>query len=82
MVCLKRITSKPAARAFAHYQCGGKVADFIHVTLYILDGRSEQQKQKLAQAVLQQLKSLSLQSISLTVDVREMERAIYAKYVN
>ena len=72
---------KTRALAFEHYMVGNRKSDFIHVTLSILSGRTNEQKAQLSMLVLSQLKSLSLQATSLTVDVRDLDRASYAKAI-
>jgi len=73
---------KTRCLAFENYLRGDAVLDFIHVTLRILSGRSIEQKRALSEAVLSVLKELRLPAVSLTVDVREMNRDTYAKYVD
>ena len=67
---------------FEHHLRGDQALAFIHVTLRILNGRSVEQKQALSQAVLDALKQTQLQAVSFTVDVREMQRDTYAKFVS
>ncbi|MDD1793625.1 5-carboxymethyl-2-hydroxymuconate Delta-isomerase [Enterovibrio makurazakiensis] len=53
--------------------------NFIHVTLWLLDGRDEKQKHNLSHAFLDVLKQHGTEVASLTVDVRDMDRRWYAK---
>jgi 5-carboxymethyl-2-hydroxymuconate isomerase len=70
---------KVRAIACDHYLTGGRQADFVHVTLRILSGRTAAQKQALAAKVLGQLAALGLGECALTVEVVDMDRASYAK---
>lgn len=53
--------------------------DFVHVTLKILSGRNTEQKLCLSGAVLESLKTLGLTSVSITVEVVDIDRGSYAK---
>ena len=70
-------------RAIAYTQCisGHQATHFVHVTLKILSGRDQQQKKALSECVLGELESLGLSSISLTVEVSDMDRETYAKKI-
>lgn len=72
---------KVRAIPFSHHFSGGAEADFIHVTAKIMLGRSVEQRQQLSSAVLRHLADLGLESISLTVEVIEIETPSYAKQV-
>ncbi len=52
---------------------------FLHVTAYLLDGRSDDLKKTLSTALLADLGKRFLQVHCITVDVRDMNRASYAK---
>lgn len=65
--------------SYQHYQTGTKHEDFIHVTVRILSGRSDDNKKKLSQSVLSQLKTLPLSQASLTVEIVDMDRSSYSK---
>lgn len=65
-----------------HYLTGTKHADFIHVVLKILSGRSTAQKHMLSSMVLVKLQQLALPSVSITVEVLDIDRASYAKFVS
>lgn len=73
---------KVRAIAYQDYLTGQEKADFVHVTLRILSGRTAQQKQHLSQIVLQRLSDLSLAKCSITVEVVDMDRASYGKFVS
>lgn len=55
--------------------------NFIHVTIKILSGRTLETQKNLSNIVLNELKSLSLANISLTVEILEINNNSYAKHV-
>lgn len=57
----------------------GASGSFIHVTVYLLQGRTVLQKQKLADMMFQALHERMAEVMSITVDVRELEKEIYRK---
>lgn len=67
--------------AYENFIAGYDVQSFVHVTLRILFGRNLQQKKDLSRRVLGELESMGLSSISLTVEVSEIERETYAKKI-
>ena len=72
---------KVRALVYEHFLTGNTKADFIHVSLNILSGRSAEQKAHLAETVLQQLTVLALAPSSISVEVIDMDRASYRKVV-
>lgn len=72
---------KVRSMAYDHYQTGENAQDFVHVTVKILSGRSEQDKTRLSESVMAQLKRLSITNASLTVEIVDMDRNSYAKYI-
>lgn len=66
---------------FTHFQVGQTDKAFIHVTARILPGRTNEQKQQLSQGILQQLHTMALDNISLTVEVVDIDKSSYAKAV-
>ena len=73
---------KTRAIAYEHFIPGYQVDDFIHVTLRILSGRDQHQKKHLSSAVLSELKSLGLSSLSITVEITDIDRDTYSKTVD
>jgi 5-carboxymethyl-2-hydroxymuconate isomerase len=67
--------------SYSNYQTGTEHIDFVHVTLKILSGRSIDQKTKLSQSVLKQIKVLDLSHCSISVEVVDIDRASYSKSV-
>lgn len=72
---------KTRATSYEHFKLGGDTEHFIHVTVRLLSGRTQQQKNRLSQLVLKQLADLELLSISLSVEVCDINRETYAKQV-
>ena len=72
---------KTRAVVFNHYMSGTTRQNFVHVTAKILSGRHVEQRNKLAQSILDQLNELFSCDVSLTVEVSEIERSSYAKVV-
>ena len=72
---------KVRAITYHSYLTGPEKADFIHVVLKILSGRTAEQKKMLSTLVLAQLQTLKLHTCSLTVEVMDIERASYSKLV-
>ncbi|CAM4061406.1 5-carboxymethyl-2-hydroxymuconate Delta-isomerase [Kerstersia similis] len=72
---------KVRAQAYDAYCVGADSAEFIHVTLRLLAGRTDEQKQAFAQAVLAQLQVLPLTHCSVTIEVQDIERRSYLKWL-
>jgi 5-carboxymethyl-2-hydroxymuconate isomerase len=64
------------------YRHGGGREHFIHAQCRLHAGRDEAQRRRLSGLVLQALQQQHWPARSITVEVVEMERATYAKYVN
>ena len=70
---------KVRAIAFDHYISGATFNSFIHVSLKILSGRSEEQKVSLSNLVLKKIKENGYLNCSITVEIIDIDRASYAK---
>lgn len=73
---------KVRARRYDDYLTGGSAAGgFVHLTLFLLDGRSEAVKHALGQALCNAVRQAlgGETDIQITVDTRDMIRATYAK---
>jgi 5-carboxymethyl-2-hydroxymuconate isomerase len=66
---------------FEYSSSGGVKQDFIHVTIKILSGRSMEQRKSLSNCVLIELDKLPITSVSLTVEVVDIEKESYGKLV-
>ena len=54
---------------------------FVHVTIWLLDGRTDSQKAELTAAMADKMDARLPAIGSLTVDIRDMQRNTYAKRV-
>lgn len=66
---------------FKSFLSVGQEDAFIHVTLRVLSGRTEDQKKQLSHLVLEALTQFSLNNVSFSVEVCDMDRDTYAKQV-
>nr|WP_086937782.1 5-carboxymethyl-2-hydroxymuconate Delta-isomerase [Thaumasiovibrio occultus] len=55
--------------------------DFIHIQFSLLDGRSEETRKQLAEQLLAVMRHHAPSVYSLTIDVREMEKAIFTRAI-
>ncbi len=72
---------KTRAIAYEYFRTGTGDSAFVHVSLKILAGRDQQQRKSLTSHVLHELQTIPLSPLSLTVEVRDMERETYSKCV-
>jgi 5-carboxymethyl-2-hydroxymuconate isomerase len=76
---------KSRAVPYQHYKTGTGELRFIHITAKVLSGRSNEQKSSLSQHLLEHFKLLlidkALTAITLTVEVRDMDKEAYSKAV-
>lgn len=77
----ERDSIKVRAVSYSSYRVGDVKQGFVHVNASILSGRTEQQKYQLSQSILDAVKNLNLSGVSITVDVIDMLRSVYAKAV-
>ena len=72
---------KTRAIAYAHHRTGQTRDSFVHVTVHLLDGRSDAQKAMLSEAVLARIEPRLPQVVSVGVEIVDMHRASYRKRV-
>jgi 5-carboxymethyl-2-hydroxymuconate isomerase len=72
---------KTRATGYCHHRTGQTRDSFVHVALHLLDGRSEEQKAMLSEAVLGRLEPLLPKVASVGVEIVDMHRASYRKRV-
>jgi 5-carboxymethyl-2-hydroxymuconate isomerase len=65
--------------AFDNYLVGGMRDGFCHVSLYLLEGRTPEQKVKLSEALRATMARLLPVTKSLSVDIRDMDATAYKK---
>lgn len=68
---------KLRAIPYKHFIVGGGQDAFVHVTIRLLSGRTQLQKRELSQSVLNALNSFSLEQVSLSVEITDMENESY-----
>lgn len=62
-----------------HALVAGKEQGFVHITIYLLSGRSKETKKKLTQGLLKVVQGLGLTVASVSVDARDLDREVYSK---
>lgn len=72
---------KTRSMVFKNYQVGAFKKEFIHVVIKLLTGRIVEQRSMLSGLVLEELAGLGLTSVSLSVEIGELEKGSYAKMV-
>lgn len=72
---------KVRAIEYDHYAVGTSSADFVHVVVKLLSGRTAQQKKKLSDVVIENLSTATLMNCSITVEVVDMDRDPYRKVI-
>ena len=70
---------KVRAMAYADYLVAGTSDSFCHVSLYMLEGRTPEQKVTLSEALRSVLIELLPHTKSLSVDIRDMDAVAYKK---
>lgn len=70
---------KIRALPFADYLVAGEQRSFFHVSLYLLAGRTPQQKKHLSIALRQALADLLTHVHSISIDIRDMDPQAYKK---
>ena len=75
---------KSRALRYHHWLIGDEAdnVDFIHVGFDLLEGRTPEQKRELARQLMAVLQEQASQVYSLTVNVRDMDKACFQKVVN
>lgn len=70
---------KCRAIAYEHYTSGDDVSGFVHVTVKILEGRSQEQRNVLSSMIFQHVKKQGLAHTSLTVEIVDINAGSYMK---
>ncbi|KAE8178248.1 5-carboxymethyl-2-hydroxymuconate Delta-isomerase [Photobacterium carnosum] len=63
------------------YRTGTTEKPFVHITLRILPGRSDQQKDTLLELILHNVASMFHSDIALSVEIEDINQQSYRKYV-
>jgi len=74
-------TIKVRIKQFQSAFVGGRHDQFVHVTIYLIDGRDEETKKQLTQTVHDRLASMFADYASVSVDARDLDREVYTKSV-
>jgi 5-carboxymethyl-2-hydroxymuconate isomerase len=72
---------KTRAIEFARHRTGQTRDSFVHVAVHLLDGRSDEQKTALSEAVLARIEPLLPEVVSVGVEICDIHRASYRKRV-
>jgi 5-carboxymethyl-2-hydroxymuconate isomerase len=70
---------KVRAQGYRDYLIGGKQDSFIHLSVYLLAGRTPQQKEMLSVSLRRTMAELCPEVVSLSVDIRDMDPDAYKK---
>jgi len=70
---------KIRAQPFIDYLVAGEQRSFFHLSLYLLAGRTREQKERLSVALRQELSELLPDIYSISVDIRDMDQEAYKK---
>jgi len=72
---------KIRARPYDHYQLVNDGDSFLHVMVFLLDGRSDEQKEHVAEILRENLQAYLVDVTSISIDIRDMNRQAYKKRV-
>lgn len=72
---------KVRARPYDFYRLMNEGDSFLHVTVFLLDGRTNEQKEHVALILRENLQSLLIDVTSISVDIRDMNRLAYKKRI-
>lgn len=72
-------TIKVRLREYDQAFVAGQSDSFVHVTIYLIDGRDKSTKKRLASAVHDYFRQTMSTVASVSVDVRDLDREIYTK---
>ncbi len=72
---------KVRARPYDYYRLFNEDDSFLHVTVFLLDGRTNEQKEQVAEILRENLQSYLADVTSISVDIRDMNRQAYKKRV-
>ncbi len=76
---MQAVDIKVRARAYDHYRMPNSGEDFLHVTVFLLAGRTNAQKEQLALLLRENLTKYLAQVSSVSVDIRDMNTQAYKK---
>ena len=72
---------KTRAIAYRYHRMGQTRDSFVHVAVHLLDGRSDEQKTMLSEAILARIEPMLPAVVSVGVEIVDIHRASYRKRV-
>lgn len=72
---------KVRARPYDFYRLVNEGDSFLHVSVFLLDGRTDAQKEQVAVILRESLQAYLVGVTSVSVDIRDMNRQAYKKRV-
>ena len=72
---------KTRAIAYQYHRMGQTRDSFVHVAVHLLDGRSDEQKIMLSEAILARIEPMLPAVVSVGVEIVDIHRASYRKRV-
>jgi 5-carboxymethyl-2-hydroxymuconate isomerase len=76
---MKAYDIKVRAQGYSDFLVAGKEDTFVHVSVYLLAGRTPEQKVDLSEQLRQVLIDACPEVVSLSVDIRDMDPVAYKK---
>jgi 5-carboxymethyl-2-hydroxymuconate isomerase len=76
---MQPVDIKVRARPFDHYRLLNTADSFLHVTVFLLAGRTDAQKQHVSLLLRQNLAEYLTDVTSISVDIRDMNSVAYKK---
>ncbi|MEE2998355.1 MAG: 5-carboxymethyl-2-hydroxymuconate Delta-isomerase [Pseudomonadota bacterium] len=70
---------KVRARPYDHYRMVGANDTFVHTTIFLLEGRTDEQKEKLSIALRTEQAKLMPDVTAISIDIRDMNDIAYKK---
>ncbi len=70
---------KVRARGYDHYSLLEADDSFVHVTVFMLAGRTDAQKLKLSELLREKLQDYLVRITSISIDIRDMDPHAYKK---
>ena len=70
---------KVRARAYKYYKMTGIKDTFVHTTIFLLAGRTDEQKEKLSIALRSEQANLMPGVTAISIDIRDMNNIAYKK---
>jgi 5-carboxymethyl-2-hydroxymuconate isomerase len=72
---------KVRARPYDYYKMAGAEDTFVHTTIFLLEGRTDEQKEKLSNTLRSEQVKLVAGVTTISVDIRDMNDVTYKKRV-